>query len=322
MKHNYPKQIKLSQLALVIASSSFACLIVCPLGAKADDTLVLELPPSQAAIESRAAQKVQSEARRLPEIPPENRNFPDRNPGVSLASRGRGRGGGNPAPRQDASDSAIGRLGQTVQDATIFRGKNDRSGKLSRVSVGTYLAIKADAGEWLGILMSDNSVGWVQRGAIKILDYQVTATSQGPARPYDENYSDGLPSSRSPFFRGDPNSLFKEAYRYLGVPYHWGGNTHSGIDCSGFIRNIFSVNGYSLPRVSRDQLAYGLAVSNDRLEPGDRLYFGNRSAQYITHTGLYLGNGYFIHSSSSRHGVAVSHLGEDLFQRIYICARR
>ena len=313
MKHNYPQKPITFQFALAFATSlSF----ICPVGTKADDTIILDLPPSQGAIENRAARKVHSESRRIPEIPAENRNFPDRNERIVLASRGKR------ALRQDSSDSSIGRLGQTVREATIFRGKSDRSDKLSRVPAETYLAVKADAGDWIGILMSDNSIGWLQRSSVKILDYQVTATSQGPAKPYDENYSDGLPSSRSPFFRGDPNSLFKEAYRYLGVPYHWGGNTHSGIDCSGFIRNIFSVNGYTLPRVSRDQLAYGLAVSGDRLEPGDRLYFGNRSTQYITHTGLYLGNGYFIHSSSSRHGVAVSHLNEDLFQRIYICARR
>ena len=286
---------------------------------KADDTIVLELPPSQANIEHKAAQKRQDETRRLPEIPRENRNFPPREEGLPLVSRGSPRASSR---RQDGASSAIGRLGQTLQEVTIYRNRNERSGKLSRIPAGVYLAVKTESEDWLGILMSDNSIGWMKREAVKILDYQVTATSSGGARPFDDTYSDGLPSGKNPFFRGDPNALFREAYRYLGVPYHWGGNTHSGIDCSGFVQNVFSINGYSLPRVSRDQLTYGLAVSKDQLEPGDRLYFGNRSTQYVTHTGLYLGNGYFIHSSSSRHGVAVSHLSESMFMRIYVCARR
>ena len=181
------QKYRVFQLSLI---ASIPLTLFCRQSAKADDTLVLELPPSQAAIENRSTRKAQSEARRLPEIPAENRNFPDRNERVVLASRGKR------ASRQDANESGIGRLGQTTQEASIFRGKNERSAKLSRVSTGTYLAIKADEGEWIGILMSDNSIGWMQRSAVKILDYQVTATSQGSARPFDPTYSDGLPSAR------------------------------------------------------------------------------------------------------------------------------
>ena len=304
----------LSNAILLIASLGGS-----PQSARADETIILELSPSQANKDSRNAAKTRQQTTKLPEIPRENRNFPSREEGLPQVSRGLGRGS---RTKQTDGPSAIGRLGQTAQEVSIYRERSDKAGRLCRISGGVYLAVKAESGDWLGILMSDNSVGWLHRNSVKILDSEVTATSASESRSFDDKYSDGLPSGKTPFFQGDPNALFREAYRYLGVPYNWGGDTHSGIDCSGFVRNVFSVNGYSLPRVSRDQLTYGLAISKNQLAPGDRLYFGNRSTQYVTHTGLYLGNGYFIHSSSSRHGVAVSHLSESLFMRIYLCARR
>jgi cell wall-associated NlpC family hydrolase len=70
-------------------------------------------------------------------------------------------------------------------------------------------------------------------------------------------------------------------------------------------------------------MAYGVPVPVEQLQSGDRLYFGRRTDRVgVTHTGLYIGNGYFIHASSGRHGVAISQLSEPLFRRIYVCARR
>jgi cell wall-associated NlpC family hydrolase len=160
---------------------------------------------------------------------------------------------------------------------------------------------------------------------VHLLEYQVVSNG---ATPFPQSggavgdYNDGLPSSKTVFFRGDVQALFREAYRYLGVPYHWGGNGAGGIDCSAFIKNVFQAVGYPLPRHSSDQTAYGLAIPKESLEPGDRLYFGNAAARNITHTGLYLGNGYFIHASSNARGVAISQVTEPLYERMYICARR
>jgi cell wall-associated NlpC family hydrolase len=173
--------------------------------------------------------------------------------------------------------------------------------------------------------MSDGSLGWLRRESIRLLEYQVVSdsTASGPASGnFTGDYSDGLPASKGVYFHGDPQALFREAYKYLGVPYHWGGNTASGIDCSAFVKNVFEANGYPLPRHSSDQTAYGLAVPKEALAPGDRLYFGTPATRSVTHCGLYLGNGYFIHSSSNRHGVAVSQLSEPLYEKMYICARR
>ncbi len=291
--------------------------------ARADNSLTLELPPSAAAVAQQAAERARKAADRIPEAPrtapriAQNRAAASRRTNRSyLASRG----------QTGEGDRVVGRLGQAQQATVIYRSQSSRSAHLSTAPSGTYLAIQSDGGNWYGILMSDGSLGWVHRASLQILDYQVVSTGalvqQQQSGGIVGDYSDGLPASKAVYFRGDAQSLFKEAYRYLGVPYHWGGNTAAGIDCSAFVKNVFEACGYTLPRHSSDQTAYGLAVPKDQLQPGDRLYFGSAASRNITHTGLYLGNGYFIHASSNSHGVAVSQLAESLYQRMYICARR
>ncbi len=117
--------------------------------------------------------------------------------------------------------------------------------------------------------------------------------------------------------------FLNEAYKYLGVPYVWGGNTYGGIDCSGFVKNVYGALGFPLPRLGSDQMAYGVPVPVDQLQPGDRLYFTPRTERLgVHHTGFYVGNGYFIHASSGKHQVTVSHLSESYYRKNFVCARR
>lgn len=272
----------------------------------ADQTLTIALPPSRAAQEQAERQKAQQ-----PPAPSPSRQR------VALASRGQGeRGGGR--------EKVVGTLGLLIQDAPIYRGRGGSSRTLSRCKSGTYLALQVSEGDWFGVLMADNSIGWVSKDSIRTMDYQVVSTQTNPALNVSSigggaDTADVYSFSAEPYFHGDAQLLLQEAYKYLGVRYQWGGNTFGGIDCSGFMKKVFATQGYNLPRVSGDQIAYGTPVSLDQLQAGDRLYFGRRR---ITHTGLYIGNGYFIHASSSNHSVAVSRMDEQLYARIYVGARR
>jgi cell wall-associated NlpC family hydrolase len=230
---------------------------------------------------------------------------------------------------QSEPTRAVGRLGQLQQNAGIYRRRSLQSPLLTTSPSGTYVAIQEEQGEWDGVLMADGSTGWVPARVVQKLDYQVEATGgyhlppAGGSLPGYSESGDIYPRSSTPYFNGDSQALLREAYKYLGVPYVWGGNTVRGIDCSGFVKKVFASNGYDLPRLGSDQMAFGVPVPVDQLQAGDRLYFGRRTDRVgVTHTGLYIGNGYFIHSSSGRHGVAISHLSEPLFRRIYVCARR
>ena len=94
--------------------------------------------------------------------------------------------------------------------------------------------------------------------------------------------------------------ILESAYSYLGTPYRYGGTTPDGFDCSGFVRHVFSENGISLGRSSRDQALEGKAVPLSALKPGDLLFFNmhHRKHSWIDHVGLYVGNGQFIHAAS------------------------
>ena len=96
----------------------------------------------------------------------------------------------------------------------------------------------------------------------------------------------------------------------MGTPYAWGGTDANGFDCSGLIQYAFRQGGVGLPRTSRAQAAVGLAVPRDpaALAPGDILTFAE-DRRVVTHVGLYLGGGEFIHSASR--GVRVSRLSPD-----------
>ena len=103
----------------------------------------------------------------------------------------------------------------------------------------------------------------------------------------------------------------------MGRPYEWGGTgaNGGGFDCSGLIQHAYGQHGVGLPRTSRDQAREGRAIARNTssLRPGDLLTFSN-SGGPVTHVGLYIGDGRFIHSAS--HGVQVSLLsGEDPYGR-------
>lgn len=279
----------------------------------ADDTLTLDLPPSQAAVQLRAAEREKQKQATIDAAKQLNRQETRR----QTRSGGNSLNGFSMPSRGGKVERVVGRLGELTNGGSIYRARSARSGKLTTAPAGTYVAIEDEAGDWFGVLMADNSVGWLPKSAVHLLEYQVVSSATQPMPSFDG--LDTWSHTAGAYFQGDAQQLIREAYRYMGVPYHWGGNTVSGIDCSGFMKNVFATRGFALPRTAAEQVGVGLPVPTDQLQPGDRIYFGHPN---ITHTGLYIGNGYFIHASSAHHQVVVSNLSESLYSRLYSCARR
>lgn len=112
------------------------------------------------------------------------------------------------------------------------------------------------------------------------------------------------------------------AKKFLGTPYVWGGtNLSRGVDCSGFTYSVMRANGIYLNRTSREQIYNGSRVSKANLQKGDLVFFGT-GGSYISHVGLYIGDGQFIHSSTSRTGVIISSLNDSYYVRTYVGACR
>ncbi len=112
--------------------------------------------------------------------------------------------------------------------------------------------------------------------------------------------------------------LVKEAKKWLGTKYRYGGHSRSGTDCSGMVMEVYKkVCDVKLPRSSREQRDFCKSIRRDDLRRGDLVFFSTgKSKSTVSHVGLYIGDGEIIHASSSR-GVMVSRLDERYFQRAY-----
>ena len=97
-------------------------------------------------------------------------------------------------------------------------------------------------------------------------------------------------------------AVVETALGAMGTPYSWGGSSANGFDCSGLIQYAFRAHGISLPRTSADQAKQGVAVERDlsQARPGDILTFSSGAGGgQVSHVGLYLGGGEFIHSATN-----------------------
>ncbi|HEV2487193.1 MAG TPA: NlpC/P60 family protein [Terracidiphilus sp.] len=152
-----------------------------------------------------------------------------------------------------------------------------------------------NSARWLQVKLVDGEIAWVQRGDVSAGSYPLTI-----------------------------DETLQLARRFLGVTYTWGGVSSQGFDCSGFTQMLERQRGIVMPRDADLQAAWSgvTAVERKDLQPGDLLFFGSNAAK-ITHTGMYLGNGEFIHDTTHGHpGVQISKLDDKPWTTLLVAARR
>ena len=116
-------------------------------------------------------------------------------------------------------------------------------------------------------------------------------------------------------------NLVATARDYLGVPYLWGGTTAKGFDCSGLAMAVYRLNGLELPRASRDQYEAGQPVAQDKLRPGDLVFFATASKGEVSHVGIYIGGDLFIHAPGRGHRITRDRLADPYFKERFLGAR-
>ncbi len=156
-------------------------------------------------------------------------------------------------------------------------------------------ADKGSAAGWLHVRLPDKRDEWIQAGDV---------------------IADPKPLSI-------PESI-ELAKRFLGFPYLWGGSSSFGFDCSGFTQMLVRARGKIMPRDADKQAAWNgvSAIERKDLQPGDLLFFG-ASAKAITHTGMYIGDGQFIHDTTNGHPVVqISRIDDEPWTRLLVASRR
>ena len=116
--------------------------------------------------------------------------------------------------------------------------------------------------------------------------------------------------------------ILAKATQYLGTPYVYGGASPSGFDCSGFVYYVYGTFGLSVGRTPEAQYNAGTVVDKASLQPGDIVFFANTYASGISHSGIYAGNGQFIHSPNSRSTVSYSDLTSGYWSEHFYCGIR
>ena len=110
-------------------------------------------------------------------------------------------------------------------------------------------------------------------------------------------------------------SIIKLAKSKIGIPYKRAGQDLKGFDCSGFVYYIFKENNITIPRTSKMQSKAGETLSLSEIKKGDILSFDTTDKGHINHSGIYLGDGTFIHSSSGKaKGVTISKLNSGFYK--------
>ena len=167
---------------------------------------------------------------------------------------------------------------------TVIRSQPVESAEVvSDVVWGDILRYLDTKGEYMQVLLPDGRKGFLQ----KIM-----------ATPFNEWFAKHQPSAAN---------ILETANRFIGFPYLWGGTSIKGMDCSGFSKTCFYLNGVILPRDASQQALVGenVDISKDlsKLQPADLLFFGSikENKEHVSHVGIYIGNGEFIHSSGTVH---------------------
>lgn len=116
--------------------------------------------------------------------------------------------------------------------------------------------------------------------------------------------------------------LVTAARNYINFPYTWGGESpEEGFDCSGLVLAVYHLNGFSLPRTSREQYRGGKLIQKKNLQLGDLVFFKTVPGRTVSHVGIYAGNDLFIHAPGRNKNIRLDSLSSAFYKDRFVGAR-
>ena len=231
----------------------------------------------------------------------------------------------------------FGKVANTDGDPLRVRSAANRQGSvLTKLAPNTVVAVKK------GPITDDEGIVWYQVSANGVTGWamaQYLAQSQASlevtSKPKAESKSTEATAAEAPAAvakpaaikapvaaSGSADTIVSTAMVYVGYRYRYGGTTPSGFDCSGFVYYVLNKSGVRMSRNMEAQLASGPRVSTKDLQPGDLVFFSNTYKRGLSHAGIYIGNGRFIHAENESTGVRVSDLWSAYWSAHYTAAVR
>lgn len=188
------------------------------------------------------------------------------------------------------------------------------SAVIAQYRKNTKVEIFEKSGNWYRVSIGEDRYGWMSADWVK---ETVSRGSQA-----DRTVADAAKSED----KVDRQALVEYAKTFLGVKYVYGGETPKGFDCSGFVWYVYNKFGISITRKSSSQAQGGKKISKSELKPGDLVFFDtnddNGKLNDISHVGIYIGDGKFIHASTYLHNkIAIESLSSSYYSKRYMCAR-
>lgn len=191
----------------------------------------------------------------------------------------------------------------SVDTASLRTGPSLDHSVISPIYKGRWMKVLGASGDWRHVKLASGTKGWVHQDLLRVLTPTATAV----------RFSRSVASRSS--------SLIRTAMGYRGTPYRFGARGGGAFDCSGFTSHLFAKAGSPLPRTAAEQFERGVPVSRDELKPGDLVFFKNTYKHGVSHVGMFVGDGKFIHASS-RGGVRVDSLSGSYYLNHWAGARR
>ncbi len=217
----------------------------------------------------------------------------------------------------------------TGEGVRIHRGEGKSTDVITTVDSGTLVKVLYHDGSWYRLRFPKGTEGWVKSDFLASAEgpshsarsrhhrIDTFVARHGRRRRHHGNSGEYLASNEIP-----SNELIHKALTYKNVPYVWGGMSRGGTDCSGFTSQVFRSKGIHLPRTSREQAGVGKKVAKGHLEAGDLVFFHTGRGSRVTHVGVYIGKGKFIHASSGGGQVQVNSLNSGYYANRFSTARR
>jgi len=191
-----------------------------------------------------------------------------------------------------------------------LRANPSKSSNIVTKLSNTKVTVLSQSGDWRKV-STGKYTGWVLKDFISSSLSKATSSTKTSAE-----------SSQSTSIR---NRMVLYSRGFIGVSYRYGGTSPRGFDCSGFTSYIYKRFGIDINRTSNAQAQQGKYVPKNKLQPGDLVFFDTNGGKtkVVNHAGMYIGNGKFIHASSSRKDahVRVSSLNESFYAKAYVTGR-